>query len=118
MPVDYRTGGATHPTLTGGQHTRGARARARASAACNKRYDLLMAADGPEPVSQPTRDGIRGVERALARAQELVDRTPMSQGDLAWYIEATQVGDLSVLALLLRRERELGAANAPTAHRA
>ena len=40
---------------------------------------------------------------ALARAQELVDSAGAGRVDLPWYVEAMQVGDLSLLALLLRR---------------
>ena len=43
------------------------------------------------------------MERAIARAQELVDRKREGQSGLPWYFEAMQVGDLSLLALLLQR---------------
>jgi hypothetical protein len=59
--------------------------------------------EGVQPLSRLTGDGVRGVERALVRAQELVDRKPTGQRAFSWYVEATQVGDLSLLALLLQR---------------
>lgn len=70
-----------------------------------------MAPEGVEPVSRQADDRVRRVERALLRAQELVDRKPTGQADLSWYIEATQVGELSVLALLLQREPGTGPSN-------
>jgi hypothetical protein len=38
---------------------------------------------------------------AVARAKELSETKPQPTGELPWYHEALQVGDLSVLALLL-----------------
>lgn len=70
---------------------------------CNKCYDLSMVAGEPVPVSRLTGDRVRGVERALVRAQELVGRKPAGERAYSWYVEATHVGDLSVLALLLQR---------------
>jgi hypothetical protein len=67
-----------------------------------------MVPEGLEPVSRQMDDRVRRVERALVRAQQLVDRKPTGQAALSWYIEATQVGDLSVLALLLQREPPTG----------
>src|SRR6202035_3602193 len=67
-----------------------------------------MAPDGLEPVSGQTDDRVRRVELALERAQQLVDRKPTGQAALSWYVEATQVGDLSVLALLFQREPPTG----------
>jgi hypothetical protein len=64
-----------------------------------------MVADAAEPASRRTADSVRGVERALARAQELVDNRPTEPRALSWYVEATQVGDLSLLALLLQRAK-------------
>jgi hypothetical protein len=72
---------------------------------CNKCYDRTVVTEGAEPVSRLAAERVRGVERALVRAQELVDRKPTRQGALSWYVEATQVGDLSLLALLLQRTR-------------
>jgi hypothetical protein len=75
---------------------------------CNKWYNPSMVSDELGPASPQTDDGVRRVEHALIRAQQLVDRKPTGPADLSWHIEATQVGDLSVLALLLRREPPTG----------
>ena len=65
-----------------------------------------MLTDGADP------SGSSLVERALARAQQLVDsnpitgyRAPPDDVRLARYIEARHVGDLSVLALCLLGQR-------------
>ena len=64
-----------------------------------------MAADHAIGARSPRADdAVRLVEHALVRAQELVDRKPTGQAALAWYIEAAQVGDLSVLAVLFAHE--------------
>ena len=63
----------------------------------------MVVAGEPDPVSRLTGDRVREVERALVRAQELVDRKPAGERAYAWYAESTHVGDLSVLALLLQR---------------
>jgi hypothetical protein len=49
-------------------------------------------------------DAVRLIERALVRAQQLVDRKPAGRRPLAWYIEAASVGDLSLLAVLVSHE--------------
>jgi len=65
-----------------------------------------MAADRAIDAKDPRDDAVRRVEEALVRAQELVDRKPPGPGNLAWYIEAAQMGELSVLARLLALEAE------------
>ena len=62
-----------------------------------------MAGKGTAPASLVPPDGVRNVEQALARAQRLVESKPAGRAGLAWYIEAMNVGDLPLLALLLRR---------------
>jgi hypothetical protein len=74
-----------------------------------------MVPDGPEPAARQVDDRVRRVERALVRAQQLVDRKPTGQAALSWHIEATQVGDLAVLALLLQREPRKGPSGSPIA---
>jgi hypothetical protein len=54
-------------------------------------------------VPSPSGGQVRGVERALVRAQELVDGEAIGQRAVSRYSEAMHVGDLSVLALLLQR---------------
>lgn len=51
------------------------------------------------------RAGASPVEEALLRAQELVDEARTGRGSPVRYVEAMQVGDLSLIALLLARPR-------------
>lgn len=75
----------------------------------NPRIKSVVPDPATDARSRQANDAVRLVEGALVRAQELVDRKPVGQAALAWYIEAAQVGDLSLLALLLAHETATGA---------
>ena len=47
--------------------------------------------------------GLGSLEQVIARAQQLIDARPAAECSPAWVHEAAHVGDLSVLALALRR---------------
>jgi hypothetical protein len=74
-----------------------------------------MVTDGRGSASAQTDNGVRRVDRALTRAQQLVDRKPTGQAAWSWYIEAAQVGDLSLLALVLQRAASAGPSSSPIA---